>query len=134
MREVEVSRFVRATPTELRRTLSLEAIVEYEGSFDVQEVTERDGETLVTVGGRGLTFTLRFEARENGYDYAQDGERGPFERMETRLRYRRENEGCRVTITSAVALGAPLPGGDRIAAWKRKGELKRALDALAADV
>lgn len=134
MREVEVSRFVRAAPVELERALSPQSIVEYEGSFSVSDVATGDGETVVTVTGGGLTFRLRFEAREDGYDYAQDGDAGPFERMETSLRYRREDEGCRVTARSAVSLAAPVPGIDRFAAWKRRGELRRALNALAEDV
>jgi len=66
MREVEVSRFVRATPTELRRALTPAAVVEHEGSFDVRDIREREAETYVTVGRRGLEFVLRFERREDG--------------------------------------------------------------------
>lgn len=145
MAEVERSRFVRATPAELDRRLSPETIVAAEGSFEVRRVDDGvdasdsddsgdDDPTVVTVGGGGLSFDLRFERRPDGYYYTQVGDAGPFESMETWLRFTRENEGSRVTARSAVSLAVPLPFADRLAAWKRGGELDRALDALASSV
>jgi hypothetical protein len=135
MAEVERSRFVRATPAELDRRLSPETIVAAEGSFEVRRVDDSgDGATVVTVGGGGLSFDLRFERRPDGYYYTQVGDAGPFESMETWLRSERENEGSRLTARSAVSLAVPLPFADRLAAWKRGGELDRALDALASSV
>ena len=131
MDEVERSRFVRATPARLARQLSPETLVAAEGSFDVRTVREADDATVVTVGGGGLSFDLRFEPRADGYYYTQVGEAGPFESMETWVQYAREDEGSRVTMRSAVSLALPLPFVDRVAAWKRGGELDRALDALA---
>ena len=53
MREVEVSRFVRATPAEVERALTPAAVVEYEGSFSVVDSDEQaDGSTVVTAGSR----------------------------------------------------------------------------------
>ena len=135
MAEVERSRFVRATPAELDRRFSPETIVAAEGSFEVRRVDDSgDGATVVTVGGGGLSFDLRFERRPDGYYYTQVGDAGPFESMETWLRSERENEGSRLTARSAVSLAVPLPFADRLAAWKRGGELDRALDALASSV
>jgi ligand-binding SRPBCC domain-containing protein len=135
MARVERSRFVRATPAQLARYLSPETLVAAEGSFDVQNVRAGEGDaTVVTVGGGGLSFDLRFEPRDDGFYYAQVGEAGPFESMETWLRYERENEGSRVTMRSDVSLSLPLPLVDRVAAWKRGSELDRALDALAESV
>ncbi|WP_318567673.1 SRPBCC family protein [Salinigranum marinum] len=144
MAEVERSRFVRATPAELARRLSPETIVAAEGSFEVRRVDDsgdsgdsgdsNDDATVVTVGGGGLSFDLRFERRPDGYYYTQVGDAGPFESMETWLRSTRENEGSRLTARSAVSLAVPLPFADRLAAWKRGGELDRALDALASSV
>ena len=83
----------------------------------------------------GLTMRLDFEEREHGFVYRQRGTEGPFESMETELSLEPENEGCRVTATSRVSLGLPVAAvSDRIAAWKRRGELRRALDGLAEDV
>ena len=135
MREVEVSRFVRATPTEVRRSLTPESVVAYEGSFEVRETTERDGATVVSAGASGLELSLRFEARDDGLYYEQEGPTGPFDVMETRVTVAAEDEGSRVTMHSRVSLGLPLPPlTDRVAAWKRRGELRRALDALADDL
>jgi hypothetical protein len=134
MRDVEVSRFVRATPSEVERALTPTAVVEYEGSFAVRDVVEGDGGTYVTVGSRGLEFVLRFEGREDGVYYEQEGEAGPFEAMTTELTVRAENDGSRVTARSSVSLGLPVPLADRVAAWKRRGELKRALSTLAESV
>lgn len=134
MREVEVSRFVGATPPAIERRLSPERIVEYEGTFSVARVEETADATVVVASGPGIELQLRFEETADGYRYEQVGEAGPFSEMETWLTVEQENEGARVTMRSAVELGAPLPFGDRIAAWKRRGELKRALDALAEDV
>jgi hypothetical protein len=135
MREVEVSRFVRATPTELEQVLTPASMVEYEGSFRVLDVREDGDTTYVTAGARGLEMTLRFEEQVDGLSYVQEGEAGPFDAMETTVRVASEDEGARVTARSAVSLGLPLSGlTDRVAAWKRRGELERALDALAADV
>ena len=135
MRTAEASRFVGAPPAAVERALTPERIVEYEGSFTVRDVDERDGEWLVTAGARGLELTLRFVARERGYEYEQLESGQPIEEMETTLTYEPEDEGTRVTATSAVSLGVPPAAiGDRIAAWKRRGELRRLLEALAEDV
>lgn len=134
MREVEVSRFVRASPAEVERALSPATIVEYEGSFQAREVRETDEGWVVRAGARGLELALRFEAREDGYVFEQEGDE-PLETMRTWLTYAPENEGTRVTMRSAVHWGAPPSAiTDRVAAWKRRGELKRALANLAADV
>jgi ligand-binding SRPBCC domain-containing protein len=134
MAEVERSRFVRATPTEIARYLSPETLVAAEGTFEVRSARPEGDGTVVTVAGGGLSFDLRFEQREDGYYYTQVGEAGPFDSMETWVRYGREDEGSRVTMRSAVSLAIPLPFVDRIAAWKRGGELERALDTLASAV
>jgi ligand-binding SRPBCC domain-containing protein len=132
MREVEVSRFVRATPTAVERVLTPATVVESEGSFTVRDVTEAEDGTLVTAGARGLELTLRFEERSDGLHYTQAGSAGPFDAMTTDLTVEAENEGSRVTARSAVSLGLPVPAlTDRIATWKRRGELERLLDALA---
>ena len=135
MREVTVDRFVAATPVEVERALSPAALVEYEGSFAVREVEPDDDGTIVTASARGVALTLHFADREDGLRYEQVGDAGPFDDMWTEVSWEPENEGTRVTAASGVSLGLPLGVlADRVGAWKRRGELKRALRALAADL
>lgn len=136
MRTVEVSRFVRATLPEVRRLLAPGTIIEYEGTFVVRDVVERDDGWVVTAHAAGRLFEMRFvfEEREDGYVYRQESDDGPFTQMETRLTLARRDEGVDVTMRSSVGLRLPLPFADRVAAWKRRGELKRALARIAAEV
>lgn len=135
MRETEVSRFVPVAPPVIERELDPARVVALEGSFEVFDVEARDGETLVTAGSRGLRMTLRFEPSEDGLFYEQEGDAGPFDAMWTRLTWAPEDEGSRITARSGVSLGLPLPGlTDRVAAWKRRGELRRALSRIAEDL
>jgi hypothetical protein len=136
MRDVEVSRFVRATVPRVERALSPTTLIEYEGSFTPRETVELDdGSVRVIAGASGLEMGLLFEALENGYRYEQEGGAGPFEAMETTITYEPENEGARVRMRSAVTLDLfPRRLTDRVAAWKRRAELERALEALADDV
>jgi len=131
MREVEVSAFVPAPPATVERALTPTAVVEYEGSFEVVDAEETDDVTTVTAEATGLRMRLDFEERPDGLHYSQRGDEGPFDRMETTLSVDPENEGSRVTARSSVSLGLPVPAiSDRVAAWKRRGELRRALEAL----
>ncbi|MEY7851404.1 SRPBCC family protein [Natrarchaeobius sp. A-rgal3] len=134
MREVSVSGFVRETPGELRRHLDPATVVEAEGSFAPSSVDEREEGTVVVASGPGLEFPLLFEDRGDEIVYTQANEKGPFAGMETQIEFERENEGTRVTIHSAVELAAPIPFGDRIAAWKRRRELSRMLETVARDL
>lgn len=136
MRTVEVSRFLQAYPREVDRLLTPETVLDYEGTFTAIDVDETDGTTVVDAqaGGRLMEARFVFEDREDGLVYRQDGRAGPFEAMETEVTVAAENEGARVTMRSSVSLALPLPFADRVAAWKRRGELERALRRLAADV
>jgi len=135
MREGERTRFVDVTPAELERTLSPSTVLEAEGTFTVVDTADTDGETHVTARGGGMEVTFVFETREDGVHYRQVGDSGPFEAMETTLTYAARDHGSEVTVHSTVSLGLPLaPVTDRIAAWKRRGELERLLDGLATQV
>jgi hypothetical protein len=134
MREVETSRFVAAPPAAVARALTPAAVVEAEGSFDVREVAppedDAEGEaatTLVRAGRGGVSIVFAFEELPDGLRYAQ--REGPLEELTTTLSYRPENEGTRIDARSTVAVG-PWPV-ERLAAWKRRGELNRALRGLA---
>lgn len=133
MREVSAERFVHATPAELGRALTPRDVVAYEGSFSVRGVEETEEGWVVTAGGGGLTFEIDFEAQEDGFRYEQRN--GPLDVLTTTLRWQAENDGSRVQMDSVVSMGIPPRTlTDRVAAWKRRGELRRALDQLAADV
>lgn len=135
MREVTAERFVAATPAEVRRALAPGVVVEYEGSFEVLEIEERDDATFVTAGARGVGVALRFESREGGLRYEQVGDAGPFDELWTDFAWVPEGDGTLVTARSGVSLGLPVAAvTDRVAAWKRRGELDRALEQLAEDL
>lgn len=136
MRTVEVSRFVSLQPAVVKRALTPANVVEYEGTFEPVDVrAQDDGSTVVTATARGLQAKFVFEPRPDGIRYVQEAEKGPFDEMETEWTHHVEDEGTRVVATSRVSLGLPLESvTDRVAAWKRKGELDRAIDSLVADV
>ncbi|WP_075937494.1 SRPBCC family protein [Halosegnis longus] len=127
MREVSVSRFVPAPPEEVERLLTPARLIEAEGSFTVRDTTERDGQTVVTAGRAGLELTFVFEAGERRLSYEQV--RGPLAHLATTVSYEPDDEGTTLTLDSTVATGGPGIV-DRVAAWKRKGELKRAIATL----
>jgi len=128
MREVERTQFVAAKPAELDATLSPSTLLEAEGTFTV--VDTDDGQRVVARGG-GVEAVFVFEERTDGYDYRQVGDRGPFDSMETTLTYTARDHGSDVTVRSSVSLGLPLaPVTDRVAAWKRGGELDRLLENI----
>ncbi|MFB6268703.1 MAG: SRPBCC family protein [Halobacterium sp.] len=134
MREVEADRFVMARPPAVHRALSPQRVVEAEGTFTVTDVEETDRGTVVTATGPGMAVPLRFESREDGLWYTAEGDVGPFDHLETEITVTAEGNGSRVRMRSTVSLNVPLPFVDRIAGWKRRRELERALDEIVADV
>jgi len=136
MRTVEVSRRIEASPSAVGRALDPASVVEYEGSFSVYDIEDRDDDWLVVAGATGLRLTLRFEEHDNGVFYEQEEAEGqPLDAMETTITYLPADGGTDVTAVSEVSMGLrPAFLSDRLAAWKRRGELRRALSALADDV
>lgn len=131
MRTVSVNRQVGAPPEAVFDALDPMAIIDAEGTFTALDREAADDATHVVARGGGMEVVFEFTATENGYEYEQRGEAGPFETMETTITVEPENEGSLVTMVSTVSLGLPLESiSDRIAAWKRRGELKRALEAI----
>lgn len=133
MRTVTVRRVVDATPEAVDAALSPDRVIEYEGSFSVLDIEQRDDDWRVVAGGTGLQLVLRFEVYDNGLYYEQeDAEGQPLETMKTTVTYVAADRETEVTAVSEVSMGIPPATlTDRLAAWKRKGELKRALEALA---
>ncbi|MBV0902221.1 SRPBCC family protein [Haloarcula salina] len=132
MRTVEASTFVPASAVRVETFLTPETVVEAEGTFAVVDVA---GDPPVVTGrASGMTATFAFEERSDGYEYAQQGSAGPFEAMETTLTWAGRDDGTTVTARSSVSLGLPLASlTDRVAAWKRRGELKRLLARVEAE-
>jgi len=128
MRTVAVSRRVSAPPTAVLHHLDPMTIIDAEGTFRALDLVESEAGTQVVARGGGMEVAFTFVELENGYEYEQTGEAGPFETMRTTLTVEAEDEGARVAMESTVSLGLPVAAiSDRIAAWKRRGELERAL-------
>jgi len=135
MRTVEASRFVQEPRESVERALSPEALIEYEGTFSVTGTEEGEDGTYVTASMPGVSAEFVVRETESGWAYEQLGEAGPFESMRTDVSVASKDEGSVVTLSSTVSLGLwPRFVSDRVAAWKRRRELERALDALAEDV
>lgn len=137
MKTVEASRVVDAPPGRVRHHLGPAELVENEGTFRVLDVTGGDGEWTVTASAAGaVTATFDVRKTASGYSYEQVGTEGPFDAMRTEVILEEAGEGrTEVTMRSSVSMGLPLASlTDRIAAWKRRSELERALDALAAEL
>lgn len=157
MRRVSVSADIEATPEAVMAELSPASLIEYEGTYDVVDVSETDGGWLLTATSfdRSLEMDLRFEERANGVAYELvDG--GPFEELDARLTIHEDATGptdggdarrlelgtgtagadaVRVTMTSAYSFGGWFaPVVDWLASTNRERELERALVALAVDV
>lgn len=127
MREVEVTRFVQAQPGAVAPLLSPVGLMDAEGSFEVRGVDDTEAGTEVTVGAYGLEMVFRFTELDDGIAYEQVS--GPLQTLETTVTHAHENEGTRLTARSTVAVGGPN-FVDGLAAWKRRGELRRALRAV----
>lgn len=131
MRTVSVSRRVGAPPEAVFDALDPMAIIDAEGTFTAMDREDAEDTTHVVARGGGMEVVFAFTATETGYEYEQRGEAGPFETMETAITVEAVDEGSLVTMESTVSLGLPLESiSDRIAAWKRRGELERALEAI----
>ncbi|MFB6184240.1 MAG: SRPBCC family protein [Haloarculaceae archaeon] len=135
MADVEVTRFVEAPLEAVERLLSPRTIVEYEGTFTVDDVTETDDGWTVDASMGDADVVFDFVALSYGYAYEQRGDEGPFDEMETTVALRAAGEETRVTLASTVDMGLPLSAlTDRLAGWKRRGELRRALNRLEEDL
>jgi len=139
MAEVSASRRLAASKPVVANHLDPRTLLELEGTFDVDEVAETEEGWRVAASATGLRaeFSVRAFADGDveGYEYEQVGDTGPFDSMWTRLELGPEADGTTVTVDSTVDLGLPLAAvTDRVAAWKRRGELDRLLDRLAGTV
>ncbi|AKH96631.1 SRPBCC family protein [Halanaeroarchaeum sulfurireducens] len=131
MRTVRETRRVGAPPSAVLDFLDPATVVDMEGTFAAIDTAETDGESRVTARGGGMEVVFAFIETAEGYEYDQLGGAGPFETMQSTLTVTPEDEGSRVTVESEVSLGLPVAAiSDRVAAWKRRGEIKRLLRAI----
>ncbi|MGM0397486.1 MAG: SRPBCC family protein [Halobacteriota archaeon] len=131
MRTVSATRRVGDPPAAVLDGLDPMAIIDAEGTFSALDVEETGDGTRVFARGGGMEVVFTFSRTDEGYEYEQLGDAGPFETMETTLVVTPADEGSLLTMDSTVSLGLPFASvTDRIAAWKRRGELKRALRAI----
>lgn len=131
MRTVTVTGRVGGPPAAVLDALDPMTIVDAEGTFSALDRRETDGRTQVVARGGGMEVVFEFTETDAGYEYEQLGGDGPFETMRTTLSVTPEDEGSLLRMESTVSLGLPFSGlTDRIAAWKRRGELQRAIDAI----
>lgn len=131
MRTVTVTGRVGSPPDAVLDYLDPMTAVDVEGTFTALDVSEADGRSEVVARGGGMEVVLEFTATETGYEYEQRGANGPFETLRTTMTVTPDDEGSSITMESTVSLGLPLAVvSDRIAAWKRRGELKRAIRAI----
>lgn len=136
MAEVSASRRLAASRPVVANHLDPGTLLELEGTFAVDEVAETDDGWRVAASATGMRAEFSVRAFEDGdvegYEYEQVGETGPFASMWTRLALEPERDGTTVTVDSTVDLGLPLSVvTDRVAGWKRRGEVDRLLDRLA---
>ena len=146
MRQVDVSAHLDAPREAVHEELSPEAIVEYEGTYDVVESRDTGDGWLVTVASHDeeIEMDLAFEELPNGYAYELLGD-GPFEELYTAVTVHggsgqggRDGEEAeipdgqvRVTMRSEFTFGGWFsPVVDWLAAGTRENELKRALLTL----
>ncbi|UWG46475.1 START superfamily protein [Halanaeroarchaeum sp. HSR-CO] len=135
MRTVSATRRVGDPPASVLDTLDPMTIIDAEGTFSALDIEETGDETRVFARGGGMEVVFTFNKTDDGYEYEQLGDAGPFETMETTLVVTPADEGSLLTMDSTVSLGLPFASvTDRIAAWKRRGELKRALRAIDEEV
>lgn len=151
MQTVEVTARLDAPRSAVEDALSPRAIVEYEGTYEVTTVEERDDGCLVVGEAEELEISLLFTGRADGYTYEQ-ADRGPFEELETTVTVTDGDEGtdggdaadpgtagddgtARVRMRSEFTFGgwfAPL--FDRLAKRSRRDELEQAVANLAGEV
>ncbi len=135
MAEVTARRFVDEQPAVVERALEPATVLEAEGTFDVVDVeTTEDGWTVVG-SGRGMDLPFAFSRVEDGLRYEALGTHGPFREFESTVTVAPKDHGTQLSAWSRVTINLPLQLlSDRIAAWKRRSELERLLESLAADL
>lgn len=156
MRQVDASMTLDVDREEVCETLSPESIIEYEGTYEVEDVEEADDGWLISastvVDEQDIEIELAFQKLPNGYAYELVDE-GPFEELYTAITVHDGTESeeevaldedqigdvpddrVRIIMRSEYTFGGLLsPVLDWFAVDTRRQELERALLALADDL
>ncbi|WP_418280330.1 hypothetical protein [Halorubrum sp. DTA98] len=136
MKQVEVSYTLDASRESIAGRLSPEAIVEYEGTYEVISVKETDGECRISVSNDTIEgdhdMVLTFTETETGYVYRQVGD-GLFETLSTEI-VLEGDEHALVTVRSEFTFGGPLAFvKDWLAAGYRRAELEKLVRNVSRD-
>lgn len=88
MKEIEVSDTFAVSADVIEELITPESIIEYEGTFQIKEFEDRDGEWLMTVTNEAveedIDTVFRFIETDAGYRYEQVGQ-GLFASLETEI-------------------------------------------------
>lgn len=132
MKEVETTAELDAPRDLVEELLTPRDIIEYEGTYDVEDVGEAsDGRPEVHASAENIDTVFAFEELPNGVAYEQTGEE-PFEEQYTTITVYGEDGQVEVVARSEFTFGGRL---SRIVDWfaadSRQSELKRTLIGLA---
>lgn len=132
MKEVVVSWSVDAPREAIERVLTPETIVEFAGTYVVDDVERLDDLVVVTASAGDLETVLEFTETDTGYVYEQRPERGPFERMYASVAVLGDRP-VDLVLRSCFTFGLPLSRlTDWFVATDRKTELERLGEGLVA--
>jgi hypothetical protein len=132
MKEVETTVELDAPRKLVDELLTPANIIEYEGTYDVDDVGEtNDGRTEVYASADNLETAFAFEALENGCAYEQTGS-GPFEEQYTSFTIYGDDGEVTVVARSEFTFGGYFSMIlDWFGAGSRQSELQRGLLGLA---
>jgi hypothetical protein len=132
MKEVETTVELDAPRGLVEELLTPAAIIEYEGTYEVDDVGETDdGRPEVYASADNIDTAFAFEELPNGYAYEQTGGE-PFEEQYTSLTVYGEDGEVTVTARSEFTFGGYFSMIlDWFGAGSRQSELQRGLLALA---
>jgi hypothetical protein len=132
MKEVETTAELDAPKALVEELLTPREIIEYEGTYEVDDVGEAsDGRPEVHASADNIETAFAFEELPNGYAYEQTGDE-PFDEKYTTITVYGEDGEVKVVARSEFTFGGRLSVVvDWFAADGRQSELQRTLLGLA---
>lgn len=134
MQEVDVTRTIDAPRPKVEAVLSPAMIVEYAGTYTVQDVSQTDDGVVVTGVTDELEIALLFTETGGPFVYRQHDDVGPFAEMYASLSMTGDRP-VTVIARSCYTFGMPLARlTDRLVVRERRMELRRLVDGIEAAV